>query len=160
MLTRRTPEAHATALETFRTYKSNGMFHPPSAKGIIVFPGYDGGAEWGGPAFDPETGLLYVNSNEMAWLLRMMPRSDRSLYSNTARAATAMTARAAQTVPSLIDIAQRRTRDEMATIIRQGTGRMPAFADMLDTSRDQRSGELPVTGKTRSPTLRRRTRTG
>ncbi len=38
--------------------------------GSIVFPGYDGGGEWGGPAFDPETGLLYVNANEMAWLLR------------------------------------------------------------------------------------------
>ena len=33
----------------------------------IVFPGYDGGAEWGGSAFDPDTGLLYVNANEMAW---------------------------------------------------------------------------------------------
>ena len=33
----------------------------------IVFPGYDGGAEWGGSAFDPESALLYVNANEMAW---------------------------------------------------------------------------------------------
>ena len=32
-----------------------------------MFPGFDGGAEWGGSAFDPETGLLYVNANDMAW---------------------------------------------------------------------------------------------
>ena len=31
------------------------------------FPGYDGGAEWGGQAFDPETGLYYVNANDLAW---------------------------------------------------------------------------------------------
>ena len=36
-------------------------------KDTVVFPGFDGGAEWGGPAVDPETGILYVNSNEMAW---------------------------------------------------------------------------------------------
>ena len=41
-----------------------------SAVGIdtTIYPGFDGGAEWGGPAWDPDTGLLYVNSNEMAWL--------------------------------------------------------------------------------------------
>ena len=36
-------------------------------KETIIFPGFDGGAEWGGAAFDPESGLLYVNANEMAW---------------------------------------------------------------------------------------------
>ncbi len=34
----------------------------------MVFPGFDGGAEWGGSAFDPETGLLYVNANDIAWI--------------------------------------------------------------------------------------------
>ena len=48
---------------------SNGQFVPPSV-GVdtVSFPGMDGGAEWGGSAFDPDTGLLYVNSNEMVWL--------------------------------------------------------------------------------------------
>ena len=40
----------------------------------MVFPGFDGGGEWGGAAFDPETSLLYVNANEMAWILRLVPR--------------------------------------------------------------------------------------
>src|SRR6185295_9532383 len=52
MLTRRTPEAHAAVLERFRKMKA-GMFTPPSFEGTIVFPGFDGGAEWGGAAFDP-----------------------------------------------------------------------------------------------------------
>ena len=37
----------------------------------------DGGAEWGGPAYDPTTGLLYVNANEMAWVLRLVPQKAR-----------------------------------------------------------------------------------
>ena len=56
------------------------MFDPPNLDGTIIFPGVDGGGEWGGPAFDPETGLLYINANEMGWLLKMVPRSDKSAY--------------------------------------------------------------------------------
>ena len=55
-------------LEAFRKLRSEGQFIPPSVGKGRGFPGFDGGAEWGGPAFDPETGLLYVNANEMAWL--------------------------------------------------------------------------------------------
>ncbi len=40
----------------------------PVGKQTIVFPGFDGGAEWGGPAVDPVDDMLYVNANEMAWL--------------------------------------------------------------------------------------------
>jgi len=42
----------------------------------VVFPDVDGGGEWGGPGFDPETGMLYVNSNEMASLLKVVEKPD------------------------------------------------------------------------------------
>src|SRR5262249_14595669 len=58
MLTKRTPEAHAAVLKRFRELGS-GMFVGPTERGIIVFPGFDGGAEWGGAAFDPGSALLY-----------------------------------------------------------------------------------------------------
>ena len=133
MLTTRTPEAHASALETFRKYASAGLFQPPSQEGLVVFPGYDGGAEWGGAAFDPETALLYVNANEMAWLLKMLPRDDKSLYRNyCASCHRDDKAGTPGQIPSLVDIGTRRTRDEIATIIRQGSGRMPAFGENMD----------------------------
>src|SRR5215467_2493128 len=71
MLTQRAPEAHQHALGRLQKIHSNGQFEPPSLEGTVIFPGFDGGAEWGGAAFDPKTGLLYVNSNEMAWILRL-----------------------------------------------------------------------------------------
>jgi quinoprotein glucose dehydrogenase len=148
MLTRRTPEAHAAALATFRKYASKGLFNPPTQEGIIVFPGYDGGGEWGGPAFDPETGLLYVNSNEMAWLLRMIPRSDRSLYANNCASCHRDDRRGTPPeFPSLVDIGQRRSRDEIAGIIRQGAGRMSGFAGSLDNSAINDLVAYLVTGK-------------
>src|SRR5690606_35991872 len=53
-------------------YKTGNMFNPPSKEGTVIFPGFDGGAEWGGPAYDPATGILYVNASEMPWILTMV----------------------------------------------------------------------------------------
>jgi quinoprotein glucose dehydrogenase len=148
MLTTRTPEAHAAVLETFRAYNSKGLFYPPTREGTIVFPGFDGGAEWGGAAFDPETALLYVNSNEMAWLLRMVPRDDRSLYRNQCASCHRDDMKGTPPeFPSLVDIGQRRTRDEIAAIIRQGEGRMSGFAGTLDNSAINDLVNFLVTGR-------------
>lgn len=53
-------------------YRSGRLFIPPSRQGTVIFPGFDGGAEWGGPAYDPGSGLLFVNANEMPWILTMV----------------------------------------------------------------------------------------
>ena len=76
--------SYAFIKKTFLAYGPSKIFTPPSVKGTIVLPGYDGGAEWGGPAFDPETQLLYVNTNEMAWLLNMVEnkKNNKSLLTN------------------------------------------------------------------------------
>ena len=58
-------------------YRAGHMYTPPSKQGTVIFPGFDGGAEWGGPAFDPATGILYVNANEMAWILTMVDIKDK-----------------------------------------------------------------------------------
>ena len=48
------------------------MWTPPSTQGTIIFPGFDGGAEWGGSAYDERSGLFYVNANEVPWILRLV----------------------------------------------------------------------------------------
>jgi quinoprotein glucose dehydrogenase len=53
------------------SYRYGKMFLPPGKKTAVELPGLDGGAEWGGPSYDPQTGLLYVNANEMGWLVTM-----------------------------------------------------------------------------------------
>ncbi len=71
-VTNTSPEAREAALARLREVRSAGQFIPPSKQGSMIFPGFDGGAEWGGAGFDPNTGLLYVNSNEMPWILTMI----------------------------------------------------------------------------------------
>jgi quinoprotein glucose dehydrogenase len=68
MLTNRSPEAHEYALKTFRTFRSEGQFVPFGLNTqTVVFPGFNGGAEWGGRAVDPKTRVIYINANELAW---------------------------------------------------------------------------------------------
>jgi quinoprotein glucose dehydrogenase len=138
LLTNRTPEAHAVMVERFRKLRSGPQFTPPSFEGTIIFPGFDGGGEWGGAAFDPASHLLYVNSNEMAWVLRLVPRNRdvgtaRALYlrdcSGCHRRDLAGTP---PEFPSLVNIGARMGEPQILQIIRHGAGRMPAFAKLSD----------------------------
>jgi quinoprotein glucose dehydrogenase len=131
MITNRTPEAHAAVLEKFRSMDSNGMYTPESTRGTILFPGTDGGGEWGGAAYDPDTGLLFVNSNEQPWIIRMVTHDTKSVYKNNCSGCHGADLKGAPpTFPSLIGIGERRTREELAAVIREGTGRMPGFSEL------------------------------
>ena len=59
-----TPEIHALAVEEMQQFRLGPLFTPPSLRGTLMRPTVSGGADWGGAAFDPETGLLYVRSTE------------------------------------------------------------------------------------------------
>ncbi|HEX4773089.1 MAG TPA: PQQ-binding-like beta-propeller repeat protein [Bryobacteraceae bacterium] len=138
MLTQRTPEAHQAVLERFRKLRSAGQFVPGSREGTIIFPGFDGGAEWGGSAFDPDTGLLYVNANEMAWILRMMEQqpaaakeSGKDLYNaNCAACHKADLSGGPPEFPSLRGLKDKYSQQDVMSLIRAGSGRMPSFAHL------------------------------
>jgi glucose dehydrogenase len=142
MLTERTPAAHQAALEAFKKLRSGGQFTPPSREGTIIFPGFDGGGEWGAPAFDPETHLLYINANEMAWILRLVPRqrtgrktNGRELYlKNCSSCHRADLKGTPPEFPSLVSIGSRMQEPNLEKIIERGVGRMPAFASIGDDS--------------------------
>jgi quinoprotein glucose dehydrogenase len=137
MVTNRTPEAHAAVLERLRKVRSAGQFVPPSLEGTVIFPGFDGGGEWGGAAFDPASGWLYVNANEMPWILRLVAApqnrttTGRGLYNARCAGCHRQDMQGSPPeFPSLTGIASRRTREQIAGIIHQGSGRMPAFAQL------------------------------
>ncbi len=137
MLTTRTPEARAWALKTFRTFRSDGQFIPFTVgQQTIIFPGFDGGAEWGGPAIDPVAHVLFVNETEMAWTGGLVPAErGGSLGEQVYRSQCAMChgvdlAGSPPAFPSLIDIDKRLTPQKITDAVRQGTGRMPSFPNI------------------------------
>ena len=140
MLTNRTPEAHAWALEQFRTFRSDGLFVPFGLdKQTVLLPGFDGGAEWGGPAVDPRTGVIYINSNDVAWtggLAADKPartpgeaiyRSQCSICHGADRSGSP------PSFPSLIGVSYRLSDAQIATTVHQGKGRMPTFPNVSDS---------------------------
>ncbi len=141
MVTRRTPEVHRLMLERYKQIeRTGGQFQPPSANGTILFPGYDGGGEWGGAAFDPGTGLLDVNANEMPWIMRIVPRgetsgkvSGRLLYRRScAGCHRDDLGGSPPEFPNLIGIGKKLTKAQTLEIVRKGSGRMPGFAHLGD----------------------------
>jgi quinoprotein glucose dehydrogenase len=138
ILTNRTPEAHRFAVEKFRSFHGGTQFVPFRAdQETIIFPGFDGGAEWGGPAFDPETGLLYVNSNEMAWTSSLVKnegeRSARQLYlRNCANCHGDTMAGSPPQLPKLVNMGPKWDEAAIFKITRQGAGRMPSYPNLTD----------------------------
>jgi glucose dehydrogenase len=135
MLTTRTAAAHQAVLDLFKKTLSAGQFVPPSKEGTIIFPGFDGGAEWGGSAFDPATGHLFVNANEMAWILRLFERpsgaatSGKDIYLKECSACHRRDrAGSPPEFPSLLDVSNHYTDEQIANLLYSGSGRMPAFA--------------------------------
>ena len=121
----------------FLSYRSGNMFNPPSKEGTIILPGYDGGAEWGGPAFDPETKLLYVNTNEMSWVLHMvdnLPNNGKAktnleagvrLYSQYCMSCHGPERMGGGDYPSIVGVEKKYTSQQFTKLLTTGRRMMP-----------------------------------
>ena len=133
MLTQRTPAAHAWAVEEFKKLRSNGQFVPFAVdKQTVVFPGFDGGGEWGGFAVDPQSSVMYVNANDIAWtggLTENRAGSPGAALYQTQCALCHGGDRAGSppAFPSLVDVGKRLTEAQITDTIHAGKGRMSGF---------------------------------
>jgi quinoprotein glucose dehydrogenase len=129
----------------FRQSRFEGPFTPLSKNGSIVFPGLDGGAEWGGAAVDPD-GIIYINSNEMSWLISLNEakpaRGDEAvtgvqLYTTYCASCHGAERRgnAASGYPSVQDLEGRLSREELSDVITRGKGRMAGFPGITDAQK-------------------------
>jgi quinoprotein glucose dehydrogenase len=64
-----TPEIHKEAIDIAAKYDRGPLFTPPSQRGTIEVPGIGGGANWSGAAIDPETGMLYVGTYRLPFVV-------------------------------------------------------------------------------------------
>ncbi|MEO8472634.1 MAG: PQQ-binding-like beta-propeller repeat protein [Chryseolinea sp.] len=130
--------------EQLRKSRSEGPFTPLSRKGTIIYPGLDGGAEWGGVAVDPN-GIMYVNSSEMAWLISLDTLNDNEEFIHPGEKIYAVNCSAchgagrkgnpASGFPSLSNVDKKFTRDHIKTVVSTGKGMMPAFKKLSDNDK-------------------------
>jgi quinoprotein glucose dehydrogenase len=164
-LTNRTPAAHAWAVQQFRAARSEGQFVPLSiGKKTVIFPGTNGGAEWGGPAVDPETDIIYINSHDMALFAALNAHSDapggRATYLSQCGVCHGEDrAGSPPTIPSLLDVSSRLNSKQIAATIHEGRGRMPGFPNikgdqlekLLDYLSRSLNKDLPSLGASNLP---------
>lgn len=132
-LTNRTPEAHAWAVQRLKEIRSEGPYIPLSlGKDTIVAPSFEGGAEWGGPAVDPSTGVLYINSNNHVSLGTVISGASdlpgRATYLAQCSVCHGDHRQGdPPAFPNLNGIGKRLTSAQIADTILHGKGRMPPF---------------------------------
>ena len=121
---------------------------PPTTTGTLLFPGVDGGAGWGGAAFDLTSQRLLLNVQETASILRLIEVpagfSQRNVYfAHCARCHGAdrkglyegRADRYGAGGPSLIDLGQRMSERNIHTVIARGRGSMPRFDQLSELER-------------------------
>ncbi len=123
------------ARERFERLRPSAAFTPPSREGTVIFPGYDGGGEWGGAAFDAETETLYVNASEMPWVLTMIDVADGETHSGRLAYATHClychgVEREGDPLGIYPSLENLDDEGNVRDVIRDGLGVMPAFAHL------------------------------
>jgi quinoprotein glucose dehydrogenase len=82
-----TPAIHQEAIDIAKAYDRGGLFTPPSQRGTIFVPGVAGGASWSGAAIDPETGMLYVGTQRLPFVITIAkPEPGQGTYDFIGRA--------------------------------------------------------------------------
>ncbi len=134
-----------TVLEKLRSVTSKGQFIPIDTTGTILYPGADGGAEWGGAALDPRNGVMYVNSNEMAWIVRMKEVTEGDGQdTHPGEALTQIHCarchggelQGLAGIPELQHVKERFGLDSIGSIIKNGKGAMPGMPNLSESEID------------------------
>lgn len=55
--------------------RAEGIYTPPSLQGSLAIPGNAGGMNWSGMAFDPVRQLLFVNTNNLPFMVKLIARA-------------------------------------------------------------------------------------
>ncbi|MGK2861385.1 MAG: pyrroloquinoline quinone-dependent dehydrogenase [Chitinophagaceae bacterium] len=145
----RTPEVHADLMQKFNKVKYGTKFTPPSKEGVWIFPGFDGGGEWGGAAVDKETGIMYVNSSELPWSLTMVdvPSKNLSLHSLKSTGQSVYIKNCSSchgpelkgngsSYPALLNLENKFSENSLGDFIANGRNMMPAFNQIKGTEKD------------------------
>ena len=129
----------AEVLKRLKSYRYGSMFLPPGKQPSVIFPGFDGGAEWGGPAYDPETGIMYINANEMAWIMTIadtktlaaknetFAKAGERLFTANCMSCHGKDRKGTGNFPSLINVQTKYKDNQIADLLKTGRRMMPSF---------------------------------
>ncbi len=137
-ITNISPEAHDYVLDIFNKYDTGPLYTPANEKGVITTPGHQGGIEWGGAAFNPDTNIIFVNANEAPTINRLVKYYDydsddispalkgRLIYNKNCTSCHGTDRKGVPPgIPSLENITL--SKEQMSEVLASGRGNMPSF---------------------------------
>jgi len=77
LVTEISKESREYVLERLKTMRFGPIFTPIGTVSTVVLPGLHGGFSWAGASFDPESGLLYANTNNIPRVMNLIPVKDK-----------------------------------------------------------------------------------
>ncbi len=134
-LSRRNAFIEMAVRKRYEQLSYEGLYTLPSRQGTLVYPGIDGGAEWGGAAWLEDTQTLFINANEVPYIIQMVEGAATDEAVQTPRAAYLIACSGCHgvdrkgdgiSVPSIANLAERMNPWQAYRIARDGRGRMPA----------------------------------
>lgn len=127
-------------ISRYNKYKHGPLYTPPSFQGTIVMA-LNGGAEWGGPSVDPESGILYINANEMPWIIAMKENAGekevlygasnleagKALYAKKCQSCHGENLKGGGFAPALDSLKHRMDETNFLQVVKSGRRMMPSF---------------------------------
>jgi len=137
------PKAREYVLAELKKMRTGSIFTPPSLQPTVTIPQFNGGGEWGGGAFDPETRLFYVNaSNEAEWISMVSSKArpnmtvtelGQMLYGTICSSCHGFEQAINTNAPSfasLKGVKQRLNKEQILQLLETGRNQMPSFASL------------------------------
>jgi quinoprotein glucose dehydrogenase len=149
-------EARKFVVAKLEGFDTGSIFLPPSFRGAVALPQFNGGTDWGGAAYDPTTGILYVNaSNEAEWIsmVEARPPNGTTLYELGEMIYRSVCSNCHGSSPAerpqqgLFAIDATRSVSEIREIIRGGKGQMPSFGSFSEVELDGLAAFLKKQGR-------------
>ncbi len=168
------PASRENILQQIEGYTFGDIYLPPSEEGTIQLPGFRGGGEWSGGAYDPESGLMYLGVNDMPHMVQLIEDSPKmegigefddlkaegeQVYRQVCTACHGEDRKGNISYPSLVDVKDRVPLTDASTLLKSGRGMMPSFqvleekkrravlAYLYDLSNEETLALLPLTEK-------------
>ncbi len=134
------PKAYAHVKAQYDQAAEFAYFRPPGLQASIMFPGFYGGANWGGGAFDPESGIYFINAMEDVSLLKIetleVDKGSQLGFGEFVYKKHCGGCHGSKLegfypyAPSLANISQTGNRQDALAIVNSGKGRMMPFSHL------------------------------
>ena len=135
-------KARAKVLKDLKDMVTGDVFTPPGYQSSVALPQFNGGCEWGGAAFDPESNWVIVNVSNEAEFTSMVPARPpenitlnalgQHIYRSVCSFCHGMATPVNPASPSLKDVRTRLSSQDIRDLMRTGRGQMPSFSQFTD----------------------------